>query len=575
MNCIEIILDNSSLTGGPNTSDPTLVKIDNIFFAYYITELFLKVCALGFFMNEGAYLKDGWNLLDFFIISTAIISKAVADYGINLKGLRSLRVLRPLKILASLKQLQTILESLFQALPLLADSFLILTFCYLLYALAGLQLFAGLLKKRCIFKFTGIPISDDALCGNVLCGADQICSKLLTTPNSDIMNFDNIFYSFLNVFQIVTVDNWTSIMYSVQKTFTNYISIYFLTLVIIGGLFLVNLTLAIIKVKFSGMTTQAPVARQKKSSQKNVYDFLVAKEKGIWVPHRFFHSLTRDKSVSFKNLEKTSVKSAKNSKKSNNPFSMKILSQLRMEIGKIANNVSSYAVELGKVTKSLGKTVGVDKLFRAMDKLSPISFWKKAGVYDEEVKIGSKKLEDIDPKYLKLDIQFLKECPIESAEDISMKNPEGKKKVFNVVGTRKFGTKRTMRMNRRRNVMELEYRIPTYVTKEQINPIRGNKYKLALNKGHTKFPKSKIVDYADLSGSKSVKERNKFRNKEFGGSIRKVVLPVHVAITMTLDDARRTINEKLDDMPEEKQKLISELFNNQEEYGKLKVIQIH
>lgn len=574
MNCIEIILDNSSLTGGPNTSDPTLMKIDNMFFAYYITELFLKVTALGFFMNEGAYLKDGWNLLDFFIISTAIISKAVADYGINLKGLRSLRVLRPLKILASLKQLQTILESLFQALPLLADSFLILTFCYLLYALAGLQLFAGLLKKRCIFKVTGIPVSSDALCGNFLCGSDQICSKLLTTPNSDIMNFDNIFYSFLNVFQIVTVDNWTSIMYSVQKTFTNYISIYFLSLVIIGGLFLVNLTLAIIKVKFSGMTTQAPKSRQKKVSQKNVYDFLLAKEKGIWVPHRFFHSLTRDKSLSFKNLEKTSVKSAKNSKKSNNPFSMKILSQLRMEIGKIANNVSSYAVELGKVTKSLGKTVGVDKLFRAMDKLSPISFWKKAGVYDEEINMGARKLEDIEPKYLKLEIQFLKECPIESAEDISMKNPEAKKKVFNAVGTRKFGTKRTMRMNRRRNFGEMEYRIPTYVTKELIDLKRGNMYILAINKAHRKLLKSKTVEYIDLSASKINNERNKFRNKEIGGSIKKVAAPMPIAITMTFDEARKTINEKLDDLPEEKQKLLSELFNNQDEYVKLKVLLI-
>jgi hypothetical protein len=39
-------------------------------------------------------------------------------------------------------------------------------------------------------------------------------------------------------------------MYAIQKSFTNFISVYFLALIVIGGYFLVNLTLAVIKIKF-------------------------------------------------------------------------------------------------------------------------------------------------------------------------------------------------------------------------------------------------------------------------------------------------------------------------------------
>lgn len=57
------------------------------------------------------------------------------------------------------------------------------------------------------------------------------------------------------VFQIVTLDSWTSITYNIFHNviieLATFVWFYFATIVILGGFILVNLTLAVIKVHFS------------------------------------------------------------------------------------------------------------------------------------------------------------------------------------------------------------------------------------------------------------------------------------------------------------------------------------
>jgi hypothetical protein len=64
-------------------------------------------------------------------------------------------------------------------------------------------------------------------------------------------NFDNILYSFLAVFQCVTLEGWTHIMIALQKAFSPFVVLYFVPLVFIGAFFLLNLTLAVIKTSFT------------------------------------------------------------------------------------------------------------------------------------------------------------------------------------------------------------------------------------------------------------------------------------------------------------------------------------
>jgi hypothetical protein len=49
----------------------------------------------------------------------------------------------------------------------------------------------------------------------------------------------------------MTLEGWTAIMYAAMATFSNFSFLYFAAAVLIGSFFLINLTLAIIKTKFT------------------------------------------------------------------------------------------------------------------------------------------------------------------------------------------------------------------------------------------------------------------------------------------------------------------------------------
>ena len=281
INCFTIVLINTKSKQFINWK-PILFKIEEYCFYFYCFELLIKFISMGIFFGKNTYFRDLWNVFDFIIIFPDIVIKFLKNTTfLNIRALRAIRVLKPLRTITRIKKLQLILSALFSALPLLADSFLILIFFYLLFAVAGLQLFQGVLKKQCFEKAFGIPSIIRTICGNIKCpNSEYVCGKMLDNPNYGINSFDNIFYAFFNVFQIVTMDGWTGILYMVQRSFTNFISIYFIVIIILGSFFLVNLMLAIIKVKFSENHSNLILVNTK--NKDKVYDLKVLKFLGLW-----------------------------------------------------------------------------------------------------------------------------------------------------------------------------------------------------------------------------------------------------------------------------------------------------
>ena len=68
-NCITLAMHKAD-------QEPTKTEnmIENIFQALYTVEMVLKVLGLGFIFNKGAYLRDYFNILDFFIVMSAYMS---------------------------------------------------------------------------------------------------------------------------------------------------------------------------------------------------------------------------------------------------------------------------------------------------------------------------------------------------------------------------------------------------------------------------------------------------------------------------------------------------------------------
>jgi hypothetical protein len=137
-----VILFNSIMLAldDPTTSakNSTLLIIDSFFLWAYTVECVLKIIGMGFLFNKGAYLRDGWNVMDFIIVVSSLIPVIFGNTSVNLSSLRSFRVLRPLRTISSIKSLKVILLTLFSALPYLANTIIILLFFFLIFAIAGL-----------------------------------------------------------------------------------------------------------------------------------------------------------------------------------------------------------------------------------------------------------------------------------------------------------------------------------------------------------------------------------------------------------------------------------------------------
>ena len=268
--CLSVIIANSIALSMYDPLNPTasdtgfLGSLDTVFLAWYSLEMVLKIVGLGFVFNKGAYLRDSWNILDFVIVVSAYLQLAISS-GANLSVLRSFRVLRPLRTISGIEGLRVIVTALLKAISLLVDTAIILLFFFIIFAIAGLQLFGGILRQQCINIETGQTLSSIDVWGTVSCPAGYICAKSLSNPNYGVSNFDNIFYSLLMAYQSVTLEGWTYNMIYVEKSLGWMTFCYFLPLIYIGAFFLLTLTLVVINSKFA---EEHEANKQKKKRQK-------------------------------------------------------------------------------------------------------------------------------------------------------------------------------------------------------------------------------------------------------------------------------------------------------------------
>jgi hypothetical protein len=98
----------------------------------------MKIVGLGFIFGPDSYLKDQWNLLDFFIVISSWFSSLSTGSKLNVSSMRTFRVLRPLKTISSVKGLKVLMTAVFSAIPLLKDTMIILGFFFVAFGIGGL-----------------------------------------------------------------------------------------------------------------------------------------------------------------------------------------------------------------------------------------------------------------------------------------------------------------------------------------------------------------------------------------------------------------------------------------------------
>ncbi|XP_045525614.1 muscle calcium channel subunit alpha-1-like isoform X1 [Pieris brassicae] len=277
-NCIALAVFTPYPASDTNNTNQILEKVEWVFMAIFTGECVMKIIAYGFLMHPGAYLRNAWNSLDFTIVTIGIVSQllqVISKDLFDVKALRAFRVLRPLRLVSGVPSLQIVLNSILKAMvPLFHIAFLVL-FVIIIYAIIGLELFSGVLHDTCFDNETKkmvddpFPCSREADVGNH-CDEGQICKDYWVGINFGITNFDNIGYAMLTVFQCITLEGWTDIMYAIADVKGNtWVWIYFVTLVIFGNFFVMNLILGVLSGEFS----------KEREKAKNRGDFQKSRER--------------------------------------------------------------------------------------------------------------------------------------------------------------------------------------------------------------------------------------------------------------------------------------------------------
>ena len=131
--------------------DPTselkakLIILNYWFTALFIIEMCLKIIAYDFISAPKAYLRSGWNWLDFIIVMISILgllASIVPAFG-RLKALRILRVLRPLRLLQRNPGMKIIITSLINTLPSVGEVSAVVVVFHIVYAIMGMMMFSG------------------------------------------------------------------------------------------------------------------------------------------------------------------------------------------------------------------------------------------------------------------------------------------------------------------------------------------------------------------------------------------------------------------------------------------------
>ncbi|KAJ0012261.1 hypothetical protein NQD34_013236 [Periophthalmus magnuspinnatus] len=177
---------------------------------------------------------------------------------VDLRTLRAVRVLRPLKLVSGIPSLQIVLKSIMKAMIPLLQIGLLLFFAILMFAIIGLEFYSGKLHHTCLASFDildneTVDSSELAFaCGVRKCPDKYDCNDTWIGPNDGITQFDNILFAVLTVFQCITMEGWTAVLYNTNDALgPTWNWLYFIPLIIIGSFFVLNLVLGVLSGEFA------------------------------------------------------------------------------------------------------------------------------------------------------------------------------------------------------------------------------------------------------------------------------------------------------------------------------------
>ncbi|XP_062421539.1 voltage-dependent T-type calcium channel subunit alpha-1H-like [Pungitius pungitius] len=219
-----------------------------------------------------------------------------------------LQVLGPFRLISRVASMHDIVSVLLVIFPMLANVLFLYMFVMHIFGVIGVQLWAGRLHNRCFLgedpaamynvslspyyvtkygelqPFLCSPEDMSGLhCAEVppfreneqvcsvapaassvfgLTGAGtnacvnwnvlyNVCLAGAQNPNDGATNFDNIGYAWISIFQVVTLEGWSNIMFYVMNVYSSWSVFYFIFVAIMGSFIMMNVCVVVIATQYS------------------------------------------------------------------------------------------------------------------------------------------------------------------------------------------------------------------------------------------------------------------------------------------------------------------------------------
>ncbi|XP_010577055.1 PREDICTED: voltage-dependent T-type calcium channel subunit alpha-1G-like, partial [Haliaeetus leucocephalus] len=253
LNCITIAMERPKIE--PHSAERIFLTLSNyIFTVIFLTEMTVKVVALGLCFGEKAYLKSSWNVLDGVLVLISVIDilvSMVSDSGTKILGmlrvLRLLRTLRPLRVISRAQGLKLVVETLMSSLKPIGNIVVICCAFFIIFGILGVQLFKG--------KFFVCQGEDTR---NITNKSD--CTEASYKWVRHKYNFDNLGQALMSLFVLASKDGWVDIMYDGldavgvdQQPVMNYnpwMLLYFISFLLIVAFFVLNMFVGVVVENF-------------------------------------------------------------------------------------------------------------------------------------------------------------------------------------------------------------------------------------------------------------------------------------------------------------------------------------
>ena len=200
-----------------------LKQLDFIILFIFTVEVFIKVFAEG--TKPLNYFKDPWNDFDFSIVAVCYIAFVTPDLDASFIALlRLARILRVFKLVTAVPKLQILVGALLRSIPSMGYVGVLLFLLFYIYAAMAVFIYG----------------------------------------DNDPVHFENLHLAMLSLFRVVTLEDWTDIMYTnmygcdqygydgMEELCTNPsasptgAALFFVSFVLIGTMVIMNLFIGVI-----------------------------------------------------------------------------------------------------------------------------------------------------------------------------------------------------------------------------------------------------------------------------------------------------------------------------------------